>query len=192
MVQKALLCSVSDYFVKALDGPFQESSQSTLRLPGCDADTFRLFLYWLCHRRFPEYRALEERSDAYILQVQELLVRLWCFAEALLLPNLQNETMRYLLKVLDSSRVRVQAIRLMTELAAEDSVLHSTVMREVACDYKQDTYTIEEANELGALPGVMYELTTRLLKRDEYKNEPLSYRAADDDQGRYMVPEKKP
>jgi len=61
-VQKALLCSASDYFVKALDGKFKEAVDNTLHLPGCDEATFQLFLAWLCGREFPTYIELRNTT----------------------------------------------------------------------------------------------------------------------------------
>jgi hypothetical protein len=52
-VAGALLYGACDYFTKALGGSFAEATTHTLRLPGCDGSTFKLFLYWLMKKALP-------------------------------------------------------------------------------------------------------------------------------------------
>ena len=96
-VQKALLCHVSDYFVKALNSGFKESTTQTLKLPGCDVETFRHFLYWLSTREL--YRLDYSKLDRYgrfddINHLQLTLVHLWVFADRFAILQLQDAVMR--------------------------------------------------------------------------------------------------
>jgi hypothetical protein len=92
-VRKVTLCASSPYFEIALNGAFSESFTKSLRLPGCDNDTFTHFLYWLFHRhlshalecemdnRFPfPLRGDHGAGDSTWNQCR--LVRLWCFGDA--------------------------------------------------------------------------------------------------------------
>ena len=194
-IQKALLCSASQYFVKALQGSFKESDEHALRLPGCDADTFRLFLYWLCHGRLPEDMKDKgppgdhEERDMFCRRRQELFIRLWCFADAYLLPKIQNEAMRAFLDHLRSSRVRIESVRLAFELASEHSPLHSAVMNELIYDCGRLAYNVEDMDYLGTIAGLMYKVVAKLRASLDGTEESEWKGTSKNDIGEYMVPE---
>lgn len=101
MLSKAMLCTTSKYFAKALDGDFAESEKRELTLPGADIESVRLFIFWLCKHDLPD-TAKEMDTHAlgskiwtdFVAQEQESLIRLWCFADQFILPKLQNVTMK--------------------------------------------------------------------------------------------------
>lgn len=102
-VQSALLCSASDYFVKALEGPFKEANERTLSLPGCDAKIFSIFLYWMCNRELPNLNGPSEKDDRFfdsMFRWQKLLIRLWVFGDAYLIPALCQDSIDYILRIL--------------------------------------------------------------------------------------------
>lgn len=99
-VQSALLCHASDYFVKACQGPFKEAEERTLRIPGCDADVFKFFLYWLCERELPSFWAEHDISEEPACRWAKLLMRLCVFADACLVTTLENDAIYELLRLL--------------------------------------------------------------------------------------------
>lgn len=131
MVQRALLCSLSDYFTTALGGSFKEGRDNTLRLPGCDTETFKMFLYWACNRSLPEAPEPGKGTTPANQTFQFIMVKVWCFADAILLPQLQNDAMKALLDGLRYARVPVEAIRFTFENSANDSVLRKAILEEV-------------------------------------------------------------
>lgn len=171
-VQKALLCNVSKYFVRALTGEFIESKSNTLRLPGCKKATFSLFLYWLCHRSLPENLTTELESEAEIPEGsdkwwtpsynQQQLISLWGFGDIYLMPSLQNEAMRMLVKNVSTFRIGVEAVKLAAELWVEDSPQRNFVMERVAGEYSDWGLHDHEIDYLGAIPGVMKDMLTIL------------------------------
>ena len=176
LVQKAVLTSASSYFIAALEGEFKESTESTLKLPGCTKETFELFLFWICHRELPGLWEWLDKGDSAAKTYQQTagraqtaFVRLWCFADAYLMPKLQNAAMILLLECLENSRTNAGAAKLALELTSSGSPVRDAVMDELVSDYtrgpkgeRDDRYSEEEMDTLGATPGFMSELTTRL------------------------------
>lgn len=177
-VQKALLCSASSYFATALSGSFKEAAENQLRLPGCDQETLEFFLYWLCHQRLPAQLVSitdADKSDyaSKRAKAQAPLVRLWCFADMILMPALQDDAMLRLIDCFHESRVHAHAVAASVELATSDSLIHKAIMDELARDMVADNesdeqiFTEENKNEMGAIPGVMSGLLDRLIARSD-------------------------
>ncbi|KAK3712131.1 hypothetical protein LTR37_009222 [Vermiconidia calcicola] len=163
-VQRALLCAVSDYFRKALQGPFAEGKTKTLRLPGCSESIFELILYWLCHQALPleiENEA-SPRNPTDASPNQRKLIELWCLAVSYLMEKLQNAAMHSLLTNFAGNHPGVDAIRLTRKIAVNDSMVHDVVMEELAASYSRGGYTLDEKDSLGAIPGVMNSLIAEL------------------------------
>ncbi|KAK5110163.1 hypothetical protein LTR85_001545 [Meristemomyces frigidus] len=161
-VQKALLCSTSEYFKKALNGRFKESGDRTLKLLGCEEETFQLVLYWLVHRTLPD--AAEETDTAsldyekrYQLSSnrQVLLIKVWSFGDACLITKLQNEAMRSLLNPLRLYSVSPVALREAFATTSVSSVLREVLMTEIVPDLYDVDYDEEEMAALGAIPGFL-------------------------------------
>lgn len=154
-VQKALLCTASDYFTGPLNSSFKESTSRTLRLPGCDITTFQLFLDWLCHRQLPNFDEYTPDME-FTEKEQGALVRLWSFAEEHLMPKLQNAAMKELLATLESFHLMPGAVRVAFDTTSSDSIMRRMVVEEAVCDYELGRKAHrEEMDEFGAIPGFM-------------------------------------
>ncbi|KAK5166591.1 uncharacterized protein LTR77_008134 [Saxophila tyrrhenica] len=134
IVQKAILCAASPYFLKALDGGFSESSKLSLTLPGCDTGTFEVFLYWLCHRKVPEEVSNPPAEDVIPDAKVSQLFRLWTFDDAYLMPRLQNEAMHCFFRTLE----------LMVDIAKLQRVSEERVPRSPSHTYYMDDWMVLE------------------------------------------------
>lgn len=170
-VPKAKLCDASKYFRAALDGGFKEASKNVLKLPGCDQKTFQLFLYWIFHDNIPVdlgyfQSADVEEGEVYSAELQVSLVRLWCFADLVLMPDLQNATMRYLMDHMSTTCVKVEAVKAVTLIASPDSQLYKMIMDDLTSDiakFHVIAHKPERRDQLGAIPGVMSAVLDRIL-----------------------------
>jgi hypothetical protein len=206
-LQKAQLIGVSSYFSAALEGTFKESIERVLKLPGCEKDAFELLLYWLCHRELPdlvdytfdgnspdseEEVSEEEPERTRAAQVQVALVRLWCFADAILTPQLQNVAMKSLLNCFEQARVTVEGLRTTFSLTSYDSLLRKAMLDEFTADYAYEkifrnnskNYTAEEKDSCARISGFMSELASRLMSCGVKDHQP-AYRQ---EHSIYMVP----
>jgi hypothetical protein len=166
-VQKGLLCNASDYFVKALEGQFEEGLEQTLTLPGCDEDTFKLFLYWLCNHNLPEpFACTRTDSEEHKANTQDALVRLWCLSDMVLIPGLQNETIKVLLACLERTRVSLKAVKTTCELTTEGSHLHKAIMDELAFDIVSSALYHDKdlMSSMEAIQGLMGEMLERIIE----------------------------
>lgn len=178
-ISKALLCRASEYFRKALNGEFKESSTRTLRLPGCDEPTLRLLVFYMERQALPDflyevygYRAedeedrevghgkFEENEYGAHPEVQTSLVRLWLLGEAYLMPKLQNQTMCRLLDFFKSDDIAAETVKLVFEETAQDSLLREVCVRQAAadCNFMPD----EELDKLSSVPGLFGRVTKSL------------------------------
>jgi hypothetical protein len=167
-ISKALLCSVSDYFIKALNGRFTEASNQRLRLPGCDDKSFRIFLYWLHHRALPEP-----------FDVQESLVKAWAVGEALLLEDFQAAVLKALRETWQHSVVDMRALAAAFELTAEKSYIQRAVLTE----FMQEARPAPKSADLKALetiPGFLkcyMELAIEYLDYEQFRKDLAEERA---------------
>lgn len=153
-VQKAVLCSASDYFVKALqENTFSEGQTRTLRLPGCDEGTLVLFLYWLTYRELPAGHLQKHGEDASC-RCHGAMIKLWAFADACLLPQLQNSAIYALWELCSTETMATADASLAYKLTGEDSLL-SQMMAEFMHYYistriwnDSETFTM-----VGGIPG---------------------------------------
>ena len=136
-VEKALLCRASPYFTAALEGSFKEAREGVLTLPGCDRKTLELFLTWTLHHYIPEHLITmpdglyQEQDHFKASELQVILVRLWCFANSVIMPALQDTTMdilRRCLRKIRSCDVHPEAFKTLVALAPTVSALHGTMM----------------------------------------------------------------
>lgn len=171
-VSKALLYNASDYFRKALDSGFMESSKRILRLPGCDEQTFNLFLYYTTKNALPDFKTLcadvcksnpgWDGAHARRSELQCALVRLWTFGDAYLIPKLQNLAMKELINLLDICTVSSEAVNLAFETAAMDSPSRRVFVKECVQDYEE--LSVQDMDMLGALPGFFLRFTEQILR----------------------------
>ena len=196
-MQKALLCTTLEYFVKALKGNFKEAEDRTLRLPGCDKETLELFLYWACNKALPDFQADighepgNTRKD--LVHANQLrLAKLWILGDACLLSRLQNDAMRSLGSMLGSANVSVEAIRYAFAESAEGSMLRKALAHELALDYINDRYLAGEAENIGAIPGVFAATTNVVFTcyNNKCAHEPEGFTGARGDCWGFLVPEE--
>lgn len=173
-VPKHILLKSSEYFEGALQGQFIETKQQKLRLPGCDTTTLHLFLNWLCNRTLStlcdelyeltdgdvEDDSQEVRQAASKLQV--ILVKLWVFGEAYLMPKLQNETMECFLDLLQNGFISTDAVHVAFELTASD-MFRRMIAKEVAQWQRRGCYSDEEIDGLGTIDG-FFKITIKVLE----------------------------
>jgi hypothetical protein len=146
-VSKAILCQASPYFVKALNGSFREGKERTLRLPGCDPDTFELSIAYLATAALPDYPGVAdilsdlegeaaEQMGENIETIQKKLIRLWSFADRHLLPKLQNAAMRGLLGVCQSHWILPGVVKVAYECSPSDgSALRRMILAQIIADF---------------------------------------------------------
>lgn len=152
----------------ALQGGFREASTATLTLPGCDIDTFELFLHYLVNRDLPDSElvvghavAESDGQLAAIVAYQAKLVRLWIFADAIMMPRLQNCAAHDIVRMCrfihpdsietiftatrEGSRLRLLAVR---------SFLY---IREANTCFGTRYFSKQDSNRLMGVPGFMGE-----------------------------------
>ncbi|KAK5164538.1 uncharacterized protein LTR77_009744 [Saxophila tyrrhenica] len=176
-VQKAVLCRVSEWFVKALTGNFAEGHTKTLHLLDCDKDTFALFLYWVCHKGLPldmdvedEHYTVETLPDGQERQwtesaSQRRLINLWCFGDKYLIPHLQNQAMESLIMTFQYRAAAVDAVQLAWENTTETSKLREVIVDSMVGSYQEvndNEYKQHEIDYLEQIPGVMRVLAAAL------------------------------
>ncbi|KAK4501713.1 hypothetical protein PRZ48_007522 [Zasmidium cellare] len=172
-VSRALLLSASEYFRKALSNGFAETSEQTLRLPGCDEETFRFFLYYMTTNTLPDFGAefqafyksehTVEETAAMRVQFQVALVRIWCFGDIYLMPKLQNAAVDRLLDLLKQVCIAPDAVRLAFSINV-DGPLCKLFAQEAAFDYNGTTgFKKASMDRLGAIPGFICQFTDAIL-----------------------------
>ncbi|CAK4030955.1 unnamed protein product [Lecanosticta acicola] len=182
-VQRAILCGLSDYLKKALTGGFMETGKKELKLPGCTTSDVEFLIYWVSHSKFPDFvkelsempgcmrpkpatdNDLRKQYDAFVQAAKDLqikLVRLWIAADMWLMPRLQNEAMRALLRVLDSDDLNVklspETARVAWEETAEGSRMRAMMMWEARVATNGGRlgtfYSAAELDAFAAIPGL--------------------------------------
>lgn len=136
-----------------------EASNRTLRLPGCDEQTFRLFLYHLAKNKLPDYiyDTKEEPSKEQIVasraEFQTGLVKLWTFGDAYLMPELQIAAMKHLIDHVRYEYFTVEAVET-AFAAAKDGVLRDLFIRQMIQDIEglEGNYD-GDMTRFGAVPG---------------------------------------
>jgi len=199
VMQKAMLCNLSTYFVKALDGDFEKSAARTLKLPGCDSDIFQLFLYWTCNRTLPIGECTQKipNTEASATRHREecvYLVRLWAFEDACLMPELQNAAMKALLNEMYTHRVPVEAVREAFATTAHGLLIREATMKEAfrACIEYEDGYDTEEKEVLDTIPGLFKGFTDELISccgptSYQCRHGSTCFSALEEDKEHYMV-----
>lgn len=169
-VSKALLCNASDYFRKALDGGFRESSENLLRLPGCDIDTLRLFIGFLTCNALPSFGDALTREwladDSFlqserVIEYQDQLIRLWAFGDSFLLLQLQDGATVSFMKLLEYVEfnqggygyIPPESIQLAFDITSKDSPISKMLVCIVAHVWKHYSISEEALERFGAIPG---------------------------------------
>lgn len=171
-LSKAMLCNASSYFSAALNGHFRESTDHILRLPGCDENVLIFFVYYLTHHeKLPTLGSEDENEDEGAEKLSDFdpnstwsqrvifAIRLWRFADACLMPKLQNKAMRLCCTELKNVRVNASIARAAFEGTSMESPLRKAVIDEAMWDWiprgpKESEAYEAMMNEVGAIPGV--------------------------------------
>ena len=113
----------------------------------------------------------EERDS--ITKDQEILVRLWCFADRFLIRRLQNVAMKHLLQRLRSSYIRAEVLDLAFRLTSENAPLRTVTTRNFlhnkpSCAqtnaYGGLRYEKADISHLRSTPGLLPEIITLISK----------------------------
>jgi hypothetical protein len=94
-VHKNYLCRFSKYFRAALNNPaFAEAESQEVDLEETGTEAFDNYLHWVYHGSIPPFEPIN------LHQLQDFL-RLWIFADKYIVPNLQNNVMSHMIKLLN-------------------------------------------------------------------------------------------
>jgi hypothetical protein len=165
---------------------------STLKLPGCDTDTFELFLYWLHNKGLPSEfdKVPPGLRSTELLERRKLMVQLWGFGNAYLMPKIQNVAMNTYLNLLSEHRVSLEEVSLVAELAPQGSPLWVVTMDELAHDHDSLLDDGEEiVDHFANNPGAMVELIKRLRGHNGHTSK-LPYSLFSNHES-FMVPENE-
>ncbi|KAK4165027.1 hypothetical protein QBC43DRAFT_316579 [Cladorrhinum sp. PSN259] len=151
LIHERLLCSTSEFFVKALQGPFKESGGS-LELPAEELDAFEVFVKWIytkaCH---PD---LEIQLLAKITSEPDMFMYLkaYVFASKYLITGLEDELLKEVHAYL--TRDPVNGYKMSDQAiwypSMEGSDVYETVsvIRPLAVDPQPDHFTYIFGNTL--------------------------------------------
>ncbi|KAJ4361300.1 hypothetical protein N0V95_002002 [Ascochyta clinopodiicola] len=96
-VHKALLEEHSEYFKKALSGPWKEAEEKNVCLDDVECNTFEVFVDWLYARKLPaehtdwvEEEYDSERSHQWHTAVQIAMMKAYAFADRMLSTDLRR------------------------------------------------------------------------------------------------------
>jgi hypothetical protein len=92
---------------------------------------------------------------------QERLVRVWNFADAYLMPFLQNAAMVRFMDILMTHYVAVDTVRLVVEETAYCSLLWDAVMKDLVSGCINNMYSVDEMDAIGAIPEALSEVVKR-------------------------------
>ena len=174
-VQKTNLLEASAYFRKALDGQFAEATSKRITLPGTDADTVKMLVFWLCKNEVPKFG--QEVFEAYphdeegepigdgecMREPMLLLAKLWTLGDQIMMPKLQDEVMWEIWEL----RGHVAPARIMKEvwaIAPPGSMLSKFCAFETAVRYDMDDISDSEVEQWDGVPGFLVEFA-RCMKR---------------------------
>lgn len=168
-IQKTTLLDASPYFVNALKGEFQEASERRVRLPGADAITLKLLVYWLRRCYLPSFAdelegaketkgglARETRVDVFML-----LVKVWVLADELIMPNLQNAAMHQLLEVIKANATPIEVIREGYVISPSSSKMRDLLVVEARWEYfTGQTISDADLHDLASIPGFVVDFVS--------------------------------
>ena len=137
---------------------------------------FRLSIYYHTHlEQLPDAYTIasvsedESENDRRASQHAVLLIKLWKFADAYLMPRLQNKAMQEWCRMLDLSSVDADMIRAAFEGTDVDSRIRHAIVHEALYDWStswaQSTVGFPAMMDLaGATPGVFHHFFKEMSK----------------------------
>ena len=153
---KDLLCNAAAYFRAALDGKFREAEEKSIEMPEDNPEIFNYFQFWIYGGSILETHETEKDID------DSILVKLWVFAEARGIFELQNAAMTLLIARIDSlRRTPTEQISYIYEHTSEKSALRRMVVDVSA--YRGELSSWFETSERSKFPiDFLFELITKL------------------------------
>ncbi|GAB1739602.1 hypothetical protein NU219Hw_g4551t1 [Hortaea werneckii] len=143
---KNMVCDISDYFSKALEGVFKEARERTLKLPDCSAETFDVLLYFHMYDRLPA--DLDSEDEA-----QLLLVNLWLFGDIHLIPRLRAKAFVAVSEILDHQPPCPAALGTILASGPENSELRPLFIQKATSSIFEGVYAEEQRAELAEIEG---------------------------------------
>jgi hypothetical protein len=148
-VYKKPLCSASEFFDKAFNGPFAEASSNRMDLPEDTPETFSMFVAWLYNRKRDLYSDLEHCDT---ISGTDELIKLYASADAkrcnalknIVMDTLQDGLRNYLL-ILRTSHI--QQVFENTCTTAE-APIRKFCVASIAHGLVHDYYDVKETSDL--------------------------------------------
>ncbi|KAI7358140.1 hypothetical protein KC343_g1455 [Hortaea werneckii] len=145
-LSKKIVCSISDYFAKALDGDFREAHERTLKLPDCSEETFDAVLWFHMNSSLPWDI---ESGD----QAQLLLMNLWLFADIYMVAHLKDEVLAAASGSLSNQSPCPGILAEVLVRVAEDSPLRALFIEKATSCVIQGGYDEAQRAELAEIEG---------------------------------------
>ena len=165
-IPKALLCSRSKWFSRALEGAgFAESALNVVRLPDDLPEAFEAFYYYVYYHRL-SWRPLEDYDTDGILEEIKWCFNAWIIGDKYDLPSLSDVALLRVCKILKWARyfeMEIQIPHSTLELAFQSTMPHSPLRRLAACYIGRDINNYiahaEHVNTIITLGGSVAELS---------------------------------
>lgn len=141
------MCSISDYFAKALDGDFREARKGTLKLPDCSEETFDAVLWFHMNSSLPWDI---EAGDV----AQLLLMNLWLFCDIYLVTHLKDEVLATASEHLDCQAPCPDVLAEVLVRVSEDSPLRALFIEKATSCIVQGGYDEVERAQLAKIEGI--------------------------------------
>ncbi|KAH7389337.1 hypothetical protein DE146DRAFT_680219 [Phaeosphaeria sp. MPI-PUGE-AT-0046c] len=119
-IHKALLIHHSEYFRKALNGPWKEAAEGIVRLEDARLATVDIFIHWLYTGHLPHARDASAWKDLLKderVSIYTTLMIAYSFADRFLVPELQRTLHNSLVDYFDVYRYASPCLYLTPELA---------------------------------------------------------------------------
>ncbi|KAI6799186.1 hypothetical protein KC360_g3177 [Hortaea werneckii] len=143
---KQMVCTISDYFSKALEGDFKEAHERELKLSECGAETFDVVLYFHVFKYLPNGIHSED-------QTQLLLVNLWLFGDIYLLPRLKDLAFKAVSGRLNRQLPQLDVLAKVLAFSPDDSTLRALFVEKATSGIFQGAYTEEVRAGLAEIEG---------------------------------------
>ena len=169
-VQKALLCSASEYFVKALNGNFSEASDRRLRLPGASEDGVQTLIYWLAKRTLPDFLAeirsapRVEARHAAVIESHRILAEAWMLADQVMMSDMRSDVMKKILAIMEHHGTPFEAVSHAWKIGAGLNLGDAYVV-EARYEYFHGIITDNDLLQLTRLDGFLKEFMSDVRER---------------------------
>ena len=173
VAHKHILTTASDFFKRALTGPYEEAASDTVRLPADCPDVVALFLRWLY---LDHLGSLGSVPDALQECAWAELLRLYVFADAKVIPCLKDDIVTNICEGRKTVLNVADVAKAYTELPQTDPIRGTLVSHFIS--------TLKHDEDLGKIlndewpPEFVVDLAVKLFKaRQEVKQDVKPSRA---------------